>query len=111
VQVHLEKLRMQAPSAKRSGTGPRINKTKRELFAKLAQHFEVPAAEVERAMKTTRPYSEMAIVQDVPGFAGKLHGSRLYVPAMVALFTGMRLGEVVGAGSSRPQAAGSAQCA
>jgi integrase len=39
--------------------------------------------------------SEMAIVQDVPGFVGKLHGFRLYVPAMVALFTGMRLGEVL----------------
>ena len=37
----------------------------------------------------------MAIVQDVPGFVAKLRGSRLYVPAMVALFTGMRLGEVL----------------
>lgn len=39
--------------------------------------------------------SEMTIVQDVPGFVSKLHGSRLYVPAMLALFTGMRLGEVL----------------
>src|SRR5262245_49513433 len=39
--------------------------------------------------------SEMAIVQDVPDFVGKLHGFRLYVAAMVALFTGMRLGEVL----------------
>ena len=39
--------------------------------------------------------SEMAIVQDVPGLVAKLRGSRLYVPAMVALFTGMRLGEVL----------------
>jgi integrase len=39
--------------------------------------------------------SEMIIVQDVRGFVAKLHGSRLYVPAMVALFTGMRLGEVL----------------
>jgi integrase len=39
--------------------------------------------------------SEMAIVQDVPGFVGKLRGSRLYVPAMLALFTGMRLSEVL----------------
>ena len=38
---------------------------------------------------------EMAIVQDVPGFVAKLHGSRFYVPTMVALFTGMRLGEVL----------------
>jgi integrase len=43
--------------------------------------------------------SEMVIVQDVPGLVNKMRssnsGSRLYVPAMVALFTGMRLGEVL----------------
>jgi integrase len=39
--------------------------------------------------------SEMVIVQDVPGLVDKLRGSRLYVPAIMALFTGMRLGEVL----------------
>ena len=39
--------------------------------------------------------SEMVIVQDVPGLVAKLRGFRLYVPAMIALFTGMRLGEVL----------------
>jgi integrase len=39
--------------------------------------------------------AEMAIVRDVPGLVGKLGGTRLYVPAMVALFTGMRLGEIL----------------
>jgi integrase len=39
--------------------------------------------------------TEMAIVRDVPGFIDKLRGERLYVPAMVALFTGMRLGEIL----------------
>ncbi len=39
--------------------------------------------------------SEMAIVRDVPGLVAKLRDARLYVPAMVALFTGMRLGEVL----------------
>jgi len=39
--------------------------------------------------------TEMVIVQDVPGLVEKLRGSRLYVPAMIALFTGMRLGEVL----------------
>lgn len=39
--------------------------------------------------------SEMVIVQDVPSFVAKLRGSRLCVPALVALFTGMRLGEVL----------------
>jgi len=37
----------------------------------------------------------MAIVQDVPGMVGKLCGERLYAPAIVALFTGMRLGEIL----------------
>src|SRR5262245_45269089 len=41
--------------------------------------------------------SEMAIVQDVPDFVSRLRGAaeRLYAPAIVALFTGMRLGEVL----------------
>jgi integrase len=39
--------------------------------------------------------SEMVIVQDVSSLVDKLRGSRLYVPAVVALFTGMRLGEVL----------------
>jgi integrase len=39
--------------------------------------------------------SEMIIVQDVPGLVDKILGDRLYVPAMLALFTGMRLGEVL----------------
>jgi integrase len=38
---------------------------------------------------------EMVIVQDVPGLLDKLTGSRLRIPASVALFTGMRLGEVL----------------
>jgi integrase len=37
----------------------------------------------------------MAIVRDVPAFVFKIAGERLYAPAMVALFTGMRLGEVL----------------
>jgi integrase len=48
---------------------------------------------VQRAPKVTD--SDMAIVRDVPGLIDKLRGSRLYVPAMVGLFTGMRLGEVL----------------
>jgi integrase len=42
------------------------------------------------------PDEEMVIAQDVPGLIDKLKTSvRLYVPAMVSLFTGMRLGEVL----------------
>jgi integrase len=50
-------------------------------------------AKAEPAPKVTD--DEMVIVQDVPGLVDKLRGSRLYAPAMVALFTGMRLGEVL----------------
>lgn len=38
---------------------------------------------------------EMAIVQDVPGFISKIRGSKLYAQALLALVTGMRLGEVL----------------
>jgi integrase len=38
--------------------------------------------------------TEMAIVRDVPGFIDKLRGTRLYVPALLALFAGLRLGEI-----------------
>ena len=38
---------------------------------------------------------EMLIVKDVPGFIAKLRDSRLYPHAILALVTGMRLGEVL----------------
>jgi integrase len=50
-------------------------------------------AKAEPAPKITA--AEMEIVRDVPGLIDKLQGSRLRVPAMLALFTGMRLGEVL----------------
>jgi len=39
--------------------------------------------------------ADKVIVQDVPDLVDKLHGWRLGAVAMVALFTGMRLGEVL----------------
>ena len=48
---------------------------------------------LQRAPKVAE--SEMVIVQDVPAFVDKIRGERLYVPAIVALFTGMRLGEIL----------------
>jgi integrase len=39
--------------------------------------------------------TEMVIVRDVPGLVEKLRGVRLYTPAILALFTGMRLGEIL----------------
>jgi integrase len=38
---------------------------------------------------------EMVIVRDVPGFIAKIHGTALYVPALLALTCGLRLGEVL----------------
>ncbi len=39
--------------------------------------------------------SEMVIVHDVPSFVDKLGGARLHAPGILALFTGMRLGEIL----------------
>lgn len=38
---------------------------------------------------------EMVIVKDIPAFIESLQGHRLFVPAMISLFTGMRIGEVL----------------
>jgi integrase len=38
---------------------------------------------------------EMTIVKDISAFIESLRGHRLFVPAMISLFTGMRLGEVL----------------
>jgi len=49
--------------------------------------------ELQRAPKVSD--EQMVIVRDVPALVDKLGGFRLRVPAMVALFTGMRLGEIL----------------
>jgi integrase len=51
------------------------------------------ATKLQRAPKVTD--EEMVIVRDVPALVDKLAGFRLRIPAMVALFTGMRLGEIL----------------
>jgi integrase len=59
---------------------------------------ELVAKNVARAKPAPKvPDEEMVIVQDVPGLVAKLRasGGRLYVPAMLSLFTGMRRGEVL----------------
>ena len=50
MQLHLEKLRTQAAECEMI-RDLATDKTKRELFAELARHFEVLAAEVERHKK------------------------------------------------------------
>jgi len=52
------------------------------------------------------PDDEMVIVQDVPDLLTKLAHSRLRVPAMIALFTGMRIGEVLALRRNRVDLAG-----
>jgi integrase len=51
------------------------------------------ATKLQRAPKVTD--EEMVIVRDVPALVDNLTGFRLRLPAMVALFTGMRLGEIL----------------
>jgi integrase len=51
------------------------------------------ATRLQRAPKVTE--KEQAIVRDVPALLDRLTGFRLRIPAMVALFTGMRLGEIL----------------
>jgi integrase len=41
------------------------------------------------------PDDEIVIAQDVPGLVAKLRGNRFYPLVIVALFTGMRLGEIL----------------
>jgi hypothetical protein len=49
MQVHLEKLRLQIAECELI-RDLATDKAKRELFKKLAEHFKVLAAEVERAI-------------------------------------------------------------
>jgi integrase len=48
---------------------------------------------IQKAPKV--PDGDMVIVRDIGGFLEKLRGERLYTLALVALFTGMRLGEIL----------------
>ncbi len=50
-------------------------------------------AKTKAAPKVTD--EEMVIVKDVAGLVAKLPAGPIYAPAMIALFTGMRLGEVL----------------
>lgn len=50
-------------------------------------------AKVQPAPKVSE--NDIVIVQDVPDLLSKLSGTRLHIQAMLALFTGMRLGEIL----------------
>jgi integrase len=67
-----------------------LGKALRDAARKLVNRNVVSEQSVPKADD-----DEMVIVQDVPALVDKLDGFRLRVPAMVALFTGLRLGEIL----------------
>ena len=61
-----------------------------------AERDGLVARNVCRLQKAPKvPEAEMVIVRDAPAFVDKLRGSNLYVPGLLALFAGLRLGEVL----------------
>jgi integrase len=69
------------------------------VLGKALRDAEIDGLVTKNVCKTQRapkvPETEMTVVRDVPAFISVLQGWRFYVPAMVALFTGMRLSEVL----------------
>jgi integrase len=69
------------------------------LLSKALNIAEGDGLIVKNACRAQRPpkvtENERAIVRDIRGLVEKIAGSRLYVHAIIALFTGMRLGEVL----------------
>jgi integrase len=82
-----------------SGAAPRsIGHAHRVLGKALAdaERADLVSRNVCKLQKAPRvPETQMAIVRDVPGFLAKLHDERLRTLTIVALFTGMRLGEIL----------------
>jgi integrase len=61
-----------------------------------AEADNLVAKNVCRSKKAPKPAEgEMVIVHDVPDFIAKICSSRLYIQALVAIVTGMRLGKVL----------------
>jgi integrase len=84
---------------RKSGLAPRTVKHAHHVLGSSLRDAERDSIVLRNVCKLQKAPKiadiEMAIVRDVPGFTDKLRGTRLYVPAMVALFTGMRLGEIL----------------
>jgi integrase len=70
-----------------------------KVLGKALRDAEKDNLVIKNVCKLQRPPKvtdeEMVIVRDVPALLDKLVGFRLRIPAMVSLFTGMRLGEVL----------------
>jgi integrase len=83
------------------GLAPRTIGHAHRVLGKALRDAELDGIVIKNVCKVQRapkvPETEMVIVRDVPAFASTLRDTagRLYVPAIIALFTGMRLGEVL----------------
>jgi integrase len=61
-----------------------------------AERNEVIQRNVAKTIKAPKVTErQMIIATDIPSLVERLRGTRLQVPAMIALFTGMRLGEIL----------------
>jgi integrase len=91
-------LRKSGRAKGQGGLAPRTIRHCHRLLSKAlrdAARLELVAKNVLADQKAPKVKDEeMVIVKDVPAFVERLRGHRLFVPAMVALFTGMRIGEV-----------------
>jgi integrase len=93
-------LRTKGRADGKGGLAPRtIGHAHRVLSSALTDAVENELV-IKNVVKTKAvpksPDEEMVIVKDVPGLVAKLEqAGRIQVPATVALFTGMRLGEVL----------------
>jgi integrase len=82
------------------GVAPRTIGHAHEILSKAlndAMRNELVARNVAKAESAPRvgDDEDMTIVRDVPALVDKLRSSRLCAPAMLALFAGLRLGEVL----------------
>jgi integrase len=82
-----------------SGLSARTIGHAHRLLGKALRDAEVDGLIVKNVCKFQRApkvlETEMTVVRDVPAFISAIRGSRFYAPAMIALFAGMRLGEVL----------------
>src|SRR6185437_12140857 len=81
------------------GLAPRTIGHAHPVLGKVLRDAEDDSLITKNVCKLRKPpkvaETEMVIVRDVPGLVKKLRGERLSVHAVLALFTGMRLGEIL----------------
>ena len=86
-------------SLRTSGLAARTIGHAHRVLAKALGDAEIDGIVLRNVCKQRKPpkviEAEKAIVQDVPVFLSKVAGARLYTLAVLALFTGMRLGEAL----------------